>query len=559
MSNRKAIFVLLVGIALLTAANVVLWYCRLLNPVDKGRSSLIDPAMKVSSLVIERRGASAIALVRDGRWRLVEPFHGSADEQMVLRLMDSLANEPIKSVLTGSEMRKLGRERRDFGLEDAILSVTAIGDKARERILFGSPTPSAEEVYAAVDGMDAIFAVSTKILTSLDVSANSFRRRSLFLVGPESISSFVIRHGNGVALEFARDESGWNCQKFGRASTQKVDEFLVNLMSVVADEFIWPVGATNESASASASLLSTYELDQDSAVSIMLNGSDGKDRCVVLGKAADGEHVYALAQNGTAIVTIPSSIKEVAAKGEASFVDLRIFPYSSREVSFFAISDGNVSCTFSKDANGNWKMETPIMAATDTMAVDNVLERLLLLTQSDVAKDGISVSFSTNAPITVSRENVLGGRQLEDLRSREIVDFDIMQVKRLVQSRAGGSSTMAVVYDFDRKVWNVEKSTINNGVVCERSVRGILSLINPLSAVRIEKLKVEASNLDDFGLGTPFATLSVDMQQDGMQRKNIIIGDRTSDGRYVTVGSSDAVFVVSEDVVKVLLEPLVEP
>ena len=63
---------------------------------------------------------------------------------------------------------------------------------------------------------------------------------------------------------------------------------------------------------------------------------------------------------------------------------------------------------------------------------------------------------------------------------------------------------------------------------------------------RIEKLKVPAADLDDYGLDKPFLTVAVDQETEGVIRRNIIIGKKTKGGRFATIGSSDAVFVIDD-------------
>ena len=193
-------------------------------------------------------------------------------------------------------------------------------------------------------------------------------------------------------------------------------------------------------------------------------------------------------------------------------------------------------------------LESPVVAKADDAVADEVLARILSLSSSDIASaaNGVSVSIGTNAEKSVvSRSGVFGNRSPEDFRSREILRIDPAHVRRIVRITGKGADTMAVVYDRERKAWNVEGGAADVRVEAG-GIESVLSAINPLVASRIEKLKVPAADLDDYGLDMPFLTVAVDQDVDDSVRRNIIIGKKTKGGRFATVGSSDAVFVMSE-------------
>ena len=191
---------------------------------------------------------------------------------------------------------------------------------------------------------------------------------------------------------------------------------------------------------------------------------------------------------------------------------------------------------------------------TDDAVADEVLSRILSLSSSDIASagDGVSVSIGTNAEKSVvSRAGVFGSRSPEDFRSREILRIDPAHVRRVVRITGKEADTMAVVYDRERKAWNVEGGAAD--VRAEsKGIESVLSAINPLVASRIEKLKVPAAALDDYGLDAPFLTVAVDQDRNDEVRRNIIIGKETPGGRFATIGSSDAVFVLDDGKVDAL-------
>lgn len=549
MRNLKSIVVLSAFVVLLLATHLVLRYGA--DEVKAfGRQTLVEDVKGIQLIRLERRGAPAVELeLAQSRWRLRSPYPGSVDEQVVMRFLDVLSMTAISDVISDSALLKLGRTRADFALSDPALKVVlSDANGVRESIGFGSSTPVPGGVFASIGDLDSVFVVSSNVLAAVDVGAERFRRRSLFAVGPDAVVSFVIKRRTDAPLEFVRGDSDWKARN-ASVSARKVREFLTGVTSAEALGFVWPVGASNETEHVSTALLAGYGLDPDAAVTVTLKRADGEDGRISFGKDDGHGHAYALVHGGTAIVTVPAALKESAEQDESVFADSRLFPFEPRSVNGFSMSEKDVQYALVRGKDGLWSIESPIVAKADDAVVDELLARILALSSSDVASsgEGVAVSIATNAEKSVvSRASVFGSRAPEDLRSREILRIDPVRVKRVVRIDGEGGRTDSVVYDRERKAWNVENGAAG-GVADARGVNAVLAAINPLSAVRIEKLKVPAADLDDYGLDTPFLTVAVDQDVDGAARRNILIGKRTSGGRFATVGSSDAVFVIADD------------
>ena len=103
MNNRKSIIFLLFAIAVLLAANLMM------RPGPKRTSvtpvrTLVDGGVRVSRLVISRKGALPAVLEKSKEWKIVQPFLGSADGQVVLKALDSLSFTPVSDVIADSEL-----------------------------------------------------------------------------------------------------------------------------------------------------------------------------------------------------------------------------------------------------------------------------------------------------------------------------------------------------------------------------------------------------------------------------------------------------------------------
>ena len=555
MSNRRSILMFLAGIVLLAAAHFAIDCSRGVGGGTVLRRVLLPASDSVSRIEVARRGSQLTVLVRtNDAWQLTSPFSGSADEQVVKRLLDTLSFVPVVDALTDAELLKMGRERSDFFLGNSVLSIAVKDADGEESVSFGMSTPNADGVYASVSGVDAVFIVPSNVLSAVNLTADSFRRRALFLEEPSTVTAFDVRRSRGGVMSFKREGDGWRTSD-GQASSAKVAAFLSDLTAAEAAGFVWPVGAMNETAVASASLLAGYGLDPESSVTVTLKTVDGAGGQASFGKDAGDGLVYALVQNGSAVVTVPAVLKDVIAQETALFADSRLFPIEARSVSTFTVSDGAASYALTRDSAGAWRLDSPISVPADKASVEALLARILALSPSDVDPSGVTVALSAGAkPVAVSRQSVLGDGRLDQLRSREVVKIDPTIVKRLV--RTFGGKTIAVVYARDRRVWDIETESLA-GSVDEKAVGLVLEALNPLVADRVEKLKVSEADLASYGLDRPFMTLAVDQDREDAVRRNLILGAPVGDGRYATIGASDAVFVLSGEAVSKLTLPLI--
>ena len=561
MRNMRIIVWLSVGIAALLGVNILLTFNDSQDTAIVQRTSLLPfPDDAVSLIEISRGGVVESVLTHTGSWRLVEPFAGSVDEAVVLKLLDALAYAPLDDSLGDQELLRLGRTRADFGLESPRLAVRIRAGASETAISFGSPTPSASGVYAAIDDVRAVFVVPSNTFAAVDVPASGFRRRTLFTSGEESVASFDVKRGAGEFMRFRREGDGWLMVQptEGPASLTKIKKLLSDVMSASAVDFVWPVGGSNEVAEASDALLAGYGLGAESAVTLTLKGTDGSDRRISFGSDAGEGRVYALVHNGAAVVTVDAALKDLVSPGNSALADTRLFPYETSQVSGMSIVDDGVACMLAKNEDGTWRLDSPISAAASSTAVDSLLSAVLALRGGDTDENGVEVSISADErKVRVSRAALGSGFRLENLRSLEILKIDPASVRRLSVTGSGTNGTESVVYDRDRRAWSVEVSSVK-GTVSENGVARVLGVVNPLEAGRIVKLKVSADDLGGYGLEKPRLTVAIDLEREDAIRRNILVGDATDGGCFATVGASDAVFVLPESAVYDLSADIVE-
>ena len=557
MKNRKIIVLLSLAILLLAVVNLAVFMCGGEESGISRTMTLLSPSAPVSSLRIERTDSAPVMIAKSSEWRMVEPYSSEVDEQTVLKFIDALSQTIISDTISDSELLKLGRVRGDFDLENPPLRIKVSCDERSINCAFGAKTPAGDGVYAAIDGVNAVFVVPADILAALDIPVDRFRKRLLIDAVPEAIAGFAIKHAAGSRVAFARDGENWKVDG-ENASSDKVAKLLSEILSASVSRFVWPTALTNEVATMSAALLSTYGLDPESAVTLTVSGVDGGSDIISFGKASSEGEVYALVQRGGAVATVDAKLKELAMQEAAAYTDARIFPFESSAVRTIVLADADVSYSFLRGKGEEWRMETPVVALADSKRVEALLNRILTLTSADISQEGLSVSLSSNAAAVVfSRSAVLGDTRIEDLRSTEILKIDPVTVKRIVMVSSDKSEAqISVVYDRNRRAWNVESSPTPKGVD-ESAIASVLSAVNPLRAERIERMKVSLAELSDYGLETPRLTVAIDQDVEKDMRRNIMIGDKVDGGYYATVGSSGAVFILANEVVSRITAPIV--
>ncbi|MBP5285990.1 MAG: DUF4340 domain-containing protein [Kiritimatiellae bacterium] len=563
MSNFRTNFYLLIAIAAVAFANFVVDDMRLDSGSGAGGGETFCSLAGESSLSeITLSGAcGAVKIVRDGAWRIVEPFESAADDRAVNRLVDALAAAAPSDSLSGSDLQKIRDPDGVFGFA----STNAVGvslrtkDGRTEMLRFGALVPTGGGVYAAKSGVEAVFVVPADTAAAAAPDADGLRDRRLFAIQPESVTALDVKRADGSLSRIARDDGVWKMSRpeTAEVSAERMKRLLQGVFAASAVDFVWPVGASNEVGVASAAMLAAYGLGADSEIALSFSLRDGSAAQVAFGRDAGGGLVYALAHNGGAIVTVDASLLDFVRDRTGRLADSLVFHYDPKKVASLALADGQTAYRLGKDERGVWKLDSPVSAPADQETVLALIDRLLALKNPDRDDSGVVVSFTTNRPgVAVSRQAALGRIRPEDLRSLEIIDFAAKDIRRLVVSRAGDDKPSAVVYDGETSLWRVESAPRGGGAV-QRAVDDIVAAISPLKAAKVERLAVDGASLRQYGLDKPFLTVAVDTMRDNAMRRNILIGSRTDGGYFATLGSADAVFVVPDETVLKLAADIV--
>lgn len=556
MSNRKTIIFLLIGVFALGLANFLLSIHGVGSAIVARTTLLGADSEKAVSIRITREFGPETEFVKDLCWSIEKPFRSDADESRILKLLDGLCLSPVLDSFNEQELAKFDRTREDYGLDSPFLTVSVKSEGTERSVSFGVKTPTGDGVFAAVSNDPAVYIVGTNVLAAINLPPDAFRKRSLVSSVFATVDSFDLKRSKGDFSRFAKKDGSWmmsrpSDEEMQDASSAKTESFLAKILSTEAISFVWPVGSEGESPMATSPLLAGYGLDPDNAVAVTLHSPGRPDEQIAFGNDTKNGFVYALIQNGRAIATVDRELKDLAS--ESDFADTHLFPFARDKVSRISIADGRISYILARDDSGIWCFDSPVNVTCDSKMADRLMDRILDLEPDALANNGVDVSVGASPKKTVSRQAVFPDFTIEDVRSRTILEIPPENIRRLTISTAGETKPVSVLYDPDKRTWNVE-SPARGMTAIQYSIDGMLSALSSLKADKIVKLKASSNDLRRYGLEKPKFVISADIS--GSIRRNLMIGEKSQGGHFAALGSLDSVFVLPDKTVRRLTAPL---
>lgn len=548
MSNSRAIVYLIVGIVVVAALNLFLD----IRSVDNGLISLSDALIPLADdyneIEISRAGTSVHLVEKEGKWLNMSPAVGNADEREIAKLIDALTITNYSVSLSDAELLRLGRERSDFNLDKPLITLKISGDDSSHKLDFGSLTPTGDGVYVAVDEIPKVFVAPLSLWEIVDRPSKAFRDKRIVVEEKENIRAIDIKKGLEPYLSLSRVGTGhWSLPGGQRASLRWVGELLTSLTDLEAVDYIWPNDVADASRDIPATVLASYELDDDHAIKITIGSNDGRERRFLIGKkAAEGDSVYALIDLGRTIVKIPSSLREKLNLEIDKIVDNRAFPFEQSRITTVSFKDSDTTYSLELDSNSVWRLKSPINAAADPENVKKLLGYLTsVMIDRAFDETELRVKVAVNGEIEeVPRFELFSVVEPRSLRSKRIAEFPLSSIKRVVTSGFVSPIVSSVVYDTSRDAWSVEAVNSNSKVNLE-ALKSLLSALASLDALEIVTLKSPASEFKAFGFDNPYLVVSIDHFSDE-PRSNLLIGAAAPGGRYAMIGASDAIFILSD-------------
>ncbi len=580
MSNWRFILFFLVGIAACVAG---LWGLSVRGRVvasDATRRVLcpVEPD-NVDAVAVSAHGGMRLALERrSGAWRIVEPFPAAADPAPVAQLLDMLTLTPIDDMRTEDELSRLNETLADFGLNPPRATVSLVAAGVTNVVYLGSATASGKDVYARVEDVRNVFSLPAETFAAVPTDIDSFRPRSLLACPRDEIAGLEFRMPDASFVKLVRDGATWRMTAplAAVADAVAVSALADRLAAARVVDFTLPSASqppphgTTPDGTLPAAALVPYGLSADSALSLTVRAMDGSVETVLFGGAAGTNRVWALAQNGRAVVSVDAALAELCRAHEAAFRDTRIFSFKKDEaIKSVSLTADSLVYVLGRGTNGLWRIDAPVIAPADQTLAAALAEKVLALKQNDLAagdagKDtdaailvAVETTAATYPAIAVPSTYFGDGLSFADLRSKTLLTLEPGAVRRLSVKKGPGAE-LAVVYDTSRAAWNLEAPVEGR----RSSPSAIKTVLTALARVEASNVETVAATPEDFrrcGLDTPSCIVTVDVESSEAARRNILLGGLApGGGRYATVGGADAVFVISKQTAAALMTDLTE-
>lgn len=579
MSNRRFIVFFLVGIAV---AGIVLALLSVNSDQVETSGRIVRVLFgpdDADCIDIIYRNSQTNRLERTGQgvWRSVRPFPAAADAVEVAKFLDRVLMFKPGDMLSASDMRALGRTARDFGFEPPRMSVSVTASAGRIRLDFGGMTPSKSEVYVRADGENPIFTVPASILDAMPDGPDAFRRRRVFEASLASVVAADFRIPGATFVKLVHAGGSWQIAQPDKAPADAavVNEVISRLLALRAERFVWPdawaadAGTESSSDKVKSARLASYGIDEAEGLSVALWTSPTAVERLVFGAPAGSNLVHALVHEGSTVVTVDATVADLCRTGYEKFLDTRIFPFGADSLKSLSVTMDGTVYVLSSATNGQWRIESPVVAPTDASAVTELIDNILRLKQNDRLPEGrvsatVAVTVGapayssvTNLPAVAVDPGVL--KTPANLRSKQILAVSAASVKRVSVTSAGGET--AVEHDAERSAWRIVKSSspVASIRVNEKAVSNVLAALSNVCAVSVESLNATPDDFKRCGLSRPAFTIAVDVDAADAVRRNLLLGNAApGGGRYATAGGADAIFMISRETVAALTVPLVE-
>lgn len=582
MSNRRFIILFLVGIACASALLTLL--------AIRGQPVTLEGVANAAPFGPEEADAVEIVLsscqtnrlvhvVGEDRWRLTYPFQAEADGVAVQKMLDALLLLRPGDRLTPSDMRGLGLTPRDFGLMPPRVAVSMASGARRLSLEIGGATPSGVEMYASMAGDGTVFTIPAAVAATVPADLNAFRRRSVFSVPAAAVVAADFRVPGATFVKLARSSGTWQIVQPDQAPAEStvVNDVLARLLAMRVESFVWPAAWTTEAdadpvtGKVKASRLVSYGLDETDGLSVALWSSPVAVERVVFGAPAGSNLVHALVHNGSAVVTVDASIAALCRAGREKFLDARIFPFTANALASVSVTVNGAVYVLARIGDGQWRIESPVVAPADAVAAGELVERVLRLKQNDrIPEDAKSATVTvavgppafpavTNLVPVAVRQDILAAPA--NLRAKNILSVPKATVKRITVVSAGGETV--VENDAVRGAWNLVRSPASASAirvdVSTNGVTRVLDALTKVMAVSVENLNASPDDFKRCGLARPAFSIAVDVDSADAVRRNLLLGHAApGGGRYATAGGADAIFIISRETVAELTVPLME-
>jgi hypothetical protein len=351
----------------------------------------------VASVTLRYPSSPAIRLERDGdHWQLREPVAFPADDGVVDRLLDQIAETEVERRIKTAEAQALATYGLDGDGEQARVSFTSSTGAKIPDVIVGRTTPVGYSAFARVDGADDIVLTPLLLHTGVKKTVLELRKKRLFEVDAQQVIAMRIDDaGRAVDLERRGDEWIIKSPIESRADPEQARDLVAGLNEIEATDFPEPrpadIIAADEGALVFRATLAT-----------------GDDVGFRLGRSVESTPPgrYLERSGDALLVTVEEATKVRFSKDVNTLRDKRLYRCGADDVASvrFERADGG---SFALERNGDgWSLTPPTERATvRDAAVRRAVGALVTLAGKDVAMDNAAsesdlAAFGLDVPVT---------------------------------------------------------------------------------------------------------------------------------------------------------------
>jgi len=354
------------------------------------RAFRFNPA-RVDRLLIESDTLSIDCRLKDGQWMLFRPIVSRADPIAIERLLGALQELPRGNIILPP--RHTPEAYAPYGLDHPRTRISIIEGSATNQILVGRRTPLGDGVYVRQSDHPGLARLNLSLLELIPNSADALRDRSLLKGSVASIERLDIRSPTGY-IQLARNEDGeWRMfQPFtARADTAMVSALIEKLLACTITQFVQDAVGD----------LAPYGLNGPGAVTAVLNTASGNgSQMLSFGDPLPNipSLVYARLQAEPSIYAVPLEVRQALLVHPDTLRDRRIPGMEPENIQRVRIEEDETLLEFSRDTEGNWRIDAPIRAPADEEVV-----QALLRSWTEVRLGDFTASTPTSPPPALPR------------------------------------------------------------------------------------------------------------------------------------------------------------
>lgn len=534
-------------------------------------------------------------------WRITSPSPGLADENAVMRILDTLAGLRRSEIITAEEQKELQLDVAQYGFQPPRAQVTLMSGNNSTTMLIGRDAPGGDQMYLKQSDSADILVTRRDLLAALPASLLDLRDRRLFSSQPGRIKRIEIEARDRILHTSRTDDDQWQIDRpiSARGANATIRQWLDRLYEFRITDFV-----ANSVAAASL-----YGFDEPLIQVSLSIDTKSPPQTLKIGRPADVNNTvyYALLVGQEAVFTVDQEVVDWLRYDPAQFRDTRVLVIPVMNISFIQMADGDMSLQLQRNTQNIWEVISPKRFTADDRKVQQLLgawsgarvEAFFDPPQEPDQPHGItnnqrSIVFArapraaaatviTNGPSTavldqelvmeIGHTNQAGRVYVSPNHNNTIMEItgdvlDAFSVNPLDYREPG---VLAVEANNIRRITQrtgdrelvVERTNLTYRAVAAsetpntEAIDTILSLVARLSAKRF--IEENPRNLTVYGLDVPIQQLVIGLSAGTTINRVLLFGNSTETETYAMVQGSDVVFTLTNDIVTDLMRPVTSP